>query len=162
VIHSQAVATPEPLPDAFLARFETLEELHLAERPGDLFYQCFGCGPAHPTGLRVRCFKTDGGVLSPVLVSRLYEGPLATAHGGIVATYLDEILAGAAVGVIGRVVVTGELTVRYVKPVPLETPLLGRGSVTARQDRYVDVEGAIEEPTTSQVLAIARGRYFPV
>jgi len=158
VVHSLAVTTPERFPDALRARFATLEELHLAERPGDLFYQCFGCGSAHPTGLRVRCFKTDGGVLSPVLVPRLYEGPRASAHGGIVATYLDEILAGAAVRVIGRIVVTGELTVRYVKPVPLETPLVGRGSVTARHDRYVDVEGTIEDPTTTQVLAAARGR----
>jgi hypothetical protein len=145
VMHSRAVTTPNPVPETFRARFATLEELHLAERPGDLFYQRLGCGPAHPTGLRVRCFKTDGGVLCPVLVPRLYEGPRATAHGGIVATYLDEILAGAAFRVIGRIVVTGELTVRYVKPVPLETPLVGRGSVTARHDRYVDVEGAIED-----------------
>ena len=152
---------PERFPEAFRARFATLEELYLAERPGDLFYQCFGCGPAHPTGLRVRCFKTDEGVLSPVLVARLYEGPRATAHGGIVATYLDEILAGAAFRGIGRIVVTGELTVRYVKPVPLETPLVGRGRMTARNDRYVEVEGAIEDPATLQVLATARGRYSP-
>jgi len=50
----------------------------------------------------VRCFKTDRGVLSPVLVPRSYEGPRATAHGGIVATYLDEILAGAAFRAIAR------------------------------------------------------------
>jgi len=63
--------------------------------------------------------------------------------------------------VIGRIVVTGELMVRYARPVPLESPLVGRGRVTAQHDRYVDVEGAIEDPTTSQVLATARGRYFP-
>lgn len=152
--------TGQLLPEVFRARFATLEEQCPTTRPGDLFYHCFGCGPGHPTGLRVRCFKTDEGVLAPILVPRQYEGPHGVAHGGIVATFLDEVLAGAAVRTTGRVAVTGELTVRYVKPVPLETPLVGSGRVTARHDRYVDVEGALEELTTALVLARARGRFF--
>jgi len=47
-----------------------------------------------------------------------------------------------------------------VKPVPLETPILGRGRLTARHDRYVDVQGSLEELATSRVLARARGRFF--
>ena len=154
--------TGQLLPEVFRARFATLEEQCPTTRPGDLFYHyhCFGCGPGHPTGLRVRCFKTDEGVLAPILVPRQYEGPHGVAHGGIVATFLDEVLAGAAVRTTGRVAVTGELTVRYVKPVPLETPLVGSGRVTARHDRYVDVEAALEELTTALVLARARGRFF--
>jgi len=57
----------------------------------------------------------------------------------------DEVLVGAAVRATGRIAITGELTVRYVKPVPLETPLVGSRRMTARHDRYVDVEGALEE-----------------
>ena len=152
--------TPEPLPEVFRTRFATLEEQFLTEEPGDLFSQCFGCGPEHPIGLRVRCFKTDEGVLSPIQVPRRYEGPKGAAHGGIVTTYLDEVLAGAAVRATGRLSVTGEITVRFVKPVPLETPILGRGRLTARHERYVDVEGWLEELATSEVLARARGRFF--
>src|SRR5437016_11339754 len=139
-----------------------LEEQFLTKEPGDLFSQCFGCGPEHPIGLRVRCFKTDEGVLAPILVPRRYEGPRGAAHGGIVTTYLDEVLAGAAVRATDRLSVTGEITVRFVKPVPLETPLLGRGRLSAREDhdRYVDVEGVIEELASSEVLARARGRFF--
>ena len=47
-----------------------------------------------------------------------------------------------------------------MRPVPLEIPLLGRGRLTARQERYVDVEGSLEELATSEVLARARGRFF--
>jgi acyl-coenzyme A thioesterase PaaI-like protein len=79
---------------------------------------------------------------------------------GIVTTYRDEVLAGAAVRATDRLSVTGEITVRFVKPVPLETPILGRGRLTARHDRYVDVEGSLEELATSEVLARARGRFF--
>lgn len=49
---------------------------------------------------------------------------------------------------------------RFVKPVPLEIPLVGRGRLTARNDRCVDVEGALEDLATSEVLARARGRFF--
>jgi len=125
-----------------------------------MFCTCFGCGPRHPTGLRVRTFKTEDGVLSPILVPARYEGPQGATHGGIVTAYLDEVLAGAAVCATGRLSVTGEITVRFVKPVPLETPLLGRGRLTARYDRYVDVEGSIEGLDTAEVLARARARFF--
>ncbi len=150
----------EPLPEAFHARFAILEEQFLSKEPGDLFSDCFGCGPRHPIGLRVRCFKTDEGVLAPILVPGRFEGPRGAAHGGIVTAYLDEVLAGAAVRATDRLSVTGEITVRFVKPVPLETPILGRGRLTARHDRYVDVEGSLEALDTAEVLARARGRFF--
>jgi len=110
------VPRPEPLPEVFRVRFAYLEEQFLTKEPGDLFAQCFGCGPENLIGLRMRCFKTDEGVLSPILVPRRY--------------------------------------------VPLETPILGRGRLTARHDRYVDVQGSLEELATSRVLARARGRFF--
>jgi acyl-coenzyme A thioesterase PaaI-like protein len=154
------VPAGEPLPDVFHARFETLEEQFLSKEPGDLFADCFGCGPRHPIGLRVRCFKTDEGVLAPILVPRRFEGPRGATHGGIVTAYLDEVLAGAAVRTTDRLSVTGEIMVRFVKPVPLETPILGRGRLTAQHDRYVDVEGSLEALETSEVLARARGRFF--
>jgi uncharacterized protein (TIGR00369 family) len=154
------MTAPEPLPEAFRERFAGLEEQLRPSRVEDLFHRCFGCGPGHPTGLHIRCFKTDGGVVSPVLVERRYEGPPGAAHGGIVAAYLDEILAGAVVRATGRVAVTGELTVRYVRPVPIETPLVGGARVVAEHGRYADVEGRIERLDSAEVLASGRGRFF--
>ncbi len=151
---------PEPLPEVFRERFAGLEEQSHPSRVEDLYHRCFGCGPGHPTGLHIRCFKTDGGVVSPILVERRWEGPPGAAHGGIVAAYLDEILAGAVVRATGRVAVTGELTVRYVRPVPLETPLVGSARVVAAHGRYADVEGRIERLDTAEALATGRGRFF--
>jgi acyl-coenzyme A thioesterase PaaI-like protein len=149
------------LPAGFGKFFEDLEEVPSPTR-SNTFHYCFGCGPAHPGGLHVRCFRTEDGVASPVLVPRVYEGPPGAVHGGIVAAYLDEILGGAALRATGRPSVTGELTVRYVKPVPSETPLLGRGRLVADYGRYVDVEGSLEEFEIGRVVATARGRFFPL
>lgn len=150
------------VPAAFGDFFDGLDELHLSSLGTDFFHQCFGCGPAHPTGLRVRCFGTDEGVASPVLVPKEYAGPPGAAHGGIVAAYLDEICAGAVLRGTGKVAVTGELTVRYVGPVPVERPVLGRGWLVTDHGRYVDVEGRLEEFADKTLLATAKGRFFPV
>jgi len=100
----------------------------------------------------------------PPLLERHQEIARAvwSAHGGIVAGYLDEVLAGAAVRHNGRIHVTGELTVRYVKPVPLDTPLLGRGRVVQDHGKYLDLEGTLEDYRSRAVLAQARGRFLPI
>lgn len=151
------------LPEIFREFFAGLTEFRVAlPRADDAFRACFGCGPAHPSGLHVRCFTTDEGVASPIVVPRVYEGPPGAVHGGIVAAYLDEVLGGAVASTTGKISVTGELSVRYVKPVPSETPLLGRGRLVRDHGRYVDVEGSLEEFSARRVVATARGRFFPV
>jgi acyl-coenzyme A thioesterase PaaI-like protein len=161
MVHFRAMTGPTTIPDAFRAALAGLEE---QRRPpaANTFLRCFGCGPEHPDGLYVRGFRTDDGVVSPVIISRRYEGPAGAAHGGIVAAYMDEILGVAALRATNRVSVTGELTVRYVAPAPLETPLLGRGRLVADHGRYFDVEGSLEELATKKVVSRARGRFFPV
>jgi uncharacterized protein (TIGR00369 family) len=153
---------PSSIPEPLRAYFASLDEQQHAPQPGDAYHHCFGCGPGHPAGLRVRCFKTDDGVASPVLIARDYEGPPGAAHGGIVAAYLDEILAGAVLRGTGKSAVTGELTVRYRRPVPTEHPIIGRGRVVADHGRYIDVEGELVDAATQDTLATGRGRFFPM
>lgn len=156
------MSAPRDLHTAFAPVLAGLEEQEHRSWYTGVFDGCFGCGPEHPTGLRVRCFRTPDGVLSPIVVPSRYEGPPGAVHGGIVAAYLDEVLGGAVVRATGRPAVTGELTVRYVRPVPSDTPLLGRGRLVADNGRYVDVEGSLEELDGGRVVATARARFFPV
>jgi uncharacterized protein (TIGR00369 family) len=149
------------IPAAFRDVLVDLPELTFSGE-GTRFHQCFGCGPTHEIGLRVRCFRAAEEVLSPIVVPRRYEGPPGAVHGGIVAAYLDEVLAGAAVHHTGRMYVTGELSVRYVRPTPVERPLLGRGRATGATRRYIDVEATLEDLETREVVARARGRFFPM
>lgn len=151
-----------PLPGVFAERFASLPEIRFSgARSG--FHTCFGCGPEHDIGLRVRTFcAEDGGVLSPIIIPRRFEGPAGAAHGGIVAGYLDEVLAGAAVHHAGRPYVTGELTVRYVRGAPLERPLLGRGRAVLDSGKYLDLEATLEDWATGELVAKGRGRFFPM
>ena len=78
------------------------------------------------------------------------------------AAYLDEVLGGAAVRHTGRLYVTGELTVRYVKGAPLEHPLLGRGRAVLDSGKYLDLEATIEDWASGEIVAKATGRFFPL
>ncbi len=150
-----------PLPAPFLPLFAGLAEVrHGAERTS--LHACFGCGPDHDIGLRVRCYQSGAEVLSPIVVPARYAGPPGAAHGGIVAAYLDEVLAGAAAHHTGRPHVTGELTVRYVKPTPVERPLVGRGRAVRANGRSLVLEGSLEDLESGVVVATATGRFFPM
>ncbi len=150
------------LPAVFEDVLGGLEEQRYVTGPDHPFYACFGCGPGHPDGLHVRCFKVPDGVVAPVVIPARYQGPRGFAQGGIVATYLDEVLGAAVVRATGRPAVTGELTIRYVAGVPLETPLLAHGHLVTDHGRYVDVEGRLTELGSERVVATARGRFFPL
>src|SRR5262249_43928171 len=149
-----AMTTRRPVPPPFQAMFAGLKELSQSG-VGQRYQQCFGCGPEHEIGTRVRCFKSDGEVLSPIVVPSHFHGPPGAGQGGIVAVCLDEILAGAALDHGRSTYVTGELTVRYVKPTPIERPLLGRGRATKDAGKYLDLEGTLEDLETGEVVARA-------
>ena len=150
-----------PLPAPFVERFAPLPEVKFSG-PRSSFHGCFGCGPEHDIGLRVRTFEAEGEVLAPIVIPRRFEGPPGAAHGGIVAAYLDEILAGAAVSHTGRLYVTGELSVRYVRGTPIERPLLGRGRAVRDWGKYIDLEATIEDWETREVVAKATARFLPM
>ena len=150
-----------PVPAPFAERFAPLAEVKFSG-PRSSFHNCFGCGPGHDIGLRVRTFQSEAEVLSPIVIPRRFEGPPGAAHGGIVAAYLDEVLAGATVSATGRLYVTGELTVRYVKATPIERPLLGRGRAVRDWGKYIDLEATIEDWETGEVVAKATARFLPI
>ena len=156
------MTTPSDVPAIFHDVLAGFPEVRCATGPGEAFHECFGCGPGNRDGLRVRCFRNADGVVSPIVIPARFRGPKGSAQGGIVATYLDEVLGAAVVRATGRPAVTGEITIRYVAGTPLETPLLGHGRLVNDHGRYVDVEGRLDVLGTGQTVATARGRFFPI
>jgi acyl-coenzyme A thioesterase PaaI-like protein len=83
---------------------------------------CFACGEKNPIGLKLE-FRFEGDeYVTTFQVRPEYQGWAGIAHGGLVATVLDEVMA--------RLLwekqinaITGKLEVRYHKPVPIgDTP----------------------------------------
>ena len=105
----------------------------------------------------------DGGVCAEWLPVRHHAGFTDRAHGGILATLLDSAMvhALAAHGALG---VTGDLRVRYHRPVPLGIPVTVEAVVTGESGPAYRVSAAISSPDTVLVSAQAtfvRGDFSP-
>jgi len=85
-------------------------------------------------------------------------GPGGVAHGGWVASAMDEIL-GHTVVLYGHLAVTGTLTVRFVKPVPVDRPLVGRARVVDRRGQRWGLAGELYLASTGALLASAEGTW---
>lgn len=73
----------------------------------------------------------------------VHEGPPGSLHGGLSASLLDSVL-GTLVQVRGEPAVTGTLSVRYRRRVPLGVPLTISGALGERTGRRLPVTGRIE------------------
>ena len=92
-------------------------------------------------------------------IPRAFQGWQGMAHGGILATLLDETCAYAAKSLVAHVV-TVEITVTYKKPVPLETALLVTATVISRRRKIIEVQGQIE--VAGELYAEAKAKMFDV
>lgn len=72
----------------------------------------------------------------------MFEGPQGAVHGGYLAMLLDAVM-GTLVRSLGALAVTGKLTMRYLKPTPLDRPLRLSARVLSRESRKVTVEGEV-------------------
>ena len=122
--------------------------------------RCFACGEANPEGLHLE-FRYDPTQLRAdcdVQVSSKYQGATGFAHGGIVATLLDEAMAKTN-GLGGIRAVTLRITVSYRKMVPLEQPLKLFGWRTMRKGRKLYLRSELRDPQET-LLAEARGLFL--
>ncbi|MBE1551936.1 acyl-coenzyme A thioesterase PaaI-like protein [Mycobacterium sp. OAS707] len=105
-------------------------------------------------GMRRETLGADGVVVSEIECPRDNEGGPNVAHGGWTAGILDEMV-GHALLLQGEFVVTGTLQVKFVKPVPIERPLIGRAWEAGREGRRVFVHAEIVLAGTDVVVAAA-------
>jgi uncharacterized protein (TIGR00369 family) len=123
---------------------------------------CFGCGTSNPDGMRLR-FTYDEERDCFVCKFRLgkrYTGPPGHCHGGIIATILDE-----AMGKVNKlrhvIALTSEITVNYLKPVPLNRPLRVESremKVTGR--KHINMAEILNEK--GEALARSQGLFIAI
>ncbi|MBA2951489.1 PaaI family thioesterase [Streptomyces himalayensis] len=123
-----------------------------APAPGELlgahYGQCFGCGAGQPHGLQLEARAGDGvSVTAEFTVRPAHQGAPGLAHGGVLATALDETL-GSLNWLLRVVSVTGRLETDFLLPVPVDTVLYLEAEVTAVAGRkiYSTATGRIGGP----------------
>ena len=123
---------------------------------------CFACGQNNPGGMHLR-FTLDEARQTFVCKFRLskrYTGPPGHCHGGIIATILDD-----AMGKVNKlrhvIALTKEMTVEYLKPVPLHKPLQVEGSEVSVQGR-IHINTARILNDKNEVLARSKGTFIAI
>jgi acyl-coenzyme A thioesterase PaaI-like protein len=130
----------------------TIPEPHPDVRPGERFgphyAKCFGCGPDHPTGLHLSAMAGEGlTVRAEFTVADVHQGAPGLAHGGVLATAMDEAL-GMVVGLLRKPYVTGRLETDYLRPVPVGSTLHIRTRCVGVSGRkaYLEAEARLGGP----------------
>ena len=121
---------------------------------------CFVCGEKNAAGLKLR-IRTDserGESTADVIFPEHLQGWAKIVHGGLLATVLDEAMIYAA-GAKGLKCVTGEMTVRFVKPASTCVAYTLRGRFVEDQGRIVLAESALLDGE-GQEVARATGKLF--
>lgn len=97
---------------------------------------CFACGPEHPTGLHLHFTldETSRTAHGQTTLADHFAGADGIAHGGIVATLLDETMVYAS-RTVCPLAATAKLTIRYRHPTPVGVPLELAGAVLSVRGR---------------------------
>ena len=121
-------------------------------------HHCFACGSLNTHGLQLDIHVERGRSWTELTYEGRFQGWDGIAHGGIIATILDEVMAWALVGV-GDWGVTARLSIDFKRPVYVGRPIRADGWITGSRRRLVDTAARVIDAATDDVLATATGVY---
>ena len=104
-------------------------EKDLKQLPNSRNHNCFGCSPVNQSGLQMEFYANKDKVFSDVNIPDHLCGWSNIAHGGVLTTILDEIMSWAALHFLKRITMTKSMTIEFVKPVFINSPLKAEGKV---------------------------------
>lgn len=100
---------------------------------------CFGCGPDHPYGFRLRFSREGDEIVTRFTPGERYQGPPGIMHGGLVSTLADEVAAWAVIGICGKFGFTATFDAKLHLPVRIGVPVEGRSVVIKDSRRIIGV-----------------------
>ncbi len=121
-------------------------------------HRCFACGTLNTSGIGLVLHVEVDRSWTEFELEPRFQGWDGIAHGGILCTILDEVMAWSLAGA-DNWGMTARMGVEFRKPVPLETPLRAEGWITRSRRRIIDTEGRIIDQATRQELASSTGVY---
>lgn len=124
-------------------------------------HRCFACGELNEHGLHLELHTgPDGAWLETTLASE-FQGWEEIAHGGIVCTLLDEVMAWSVIGN-GTWGVTARLNVAFRRPIRTGMRVRAEGRVVSMDRRAAKTAGRVIDPETGNVLATGEGTFMAI
>jgi len=132
----------------------------LANSEGD-FRGCFGCGPDNANGLGLAFVREGESVVTTMVLAKHHAGYRDFAHGGIVATLLDESMGWAMLHLHGEYGVTAGLCIDYRRPVRIGAEVSVRASIVRAEGPKVTVAAELRDHR-GRLLASGEGQWVVV
>ncbi|MGZ3640524.1 MAG: PaaI family thioesterase [Ktedonobacterales bacterium] len=126
------------------------------------YQRCFACGSRNMSGLHL-LFRQEGEtIVTEFTLDEHFQGFPGVAHGGILATILDETLSRTATAE-GRWMMTGRLELRYRNIAPIGHPLRCTARILSSRSRILTAAGDIRLAGDPQYeIATAEGTFLPI
>jgi acyl-coenzyme A thioesterase PaaI-like protein len=121
-------------------------------------HNCFACGELNEHGLHLDLHVEGDRCWTELSLPERFQGWEGIAHGGILCTILDEVMAWS-LATTDNWGVTARLSVAFRKPVALGRPFRAEGWVTAPRRRMIETAGRIVDPADGTQLATAEATY---
>jgi acyl-coenzyme A thioesterase PaaI-like protein len=121
-------------------------------------HNCFACGTLNAHGLGLVLHVEHGRSWTDLTLGRSFEGWEGIAHGGIICTILDEVMAWALVGA-DNWGVTARMSVVFRRPVLVGREIHAEGTIATTRRRIVETTARLVDAETRELLATATGTY---
>lgn len=122
-------------------------------------HHCFACGTLNTHGLHLDLHIERGRSWVELTYEQRFQGWDGIAHGGILATILDEVMAWALVGE-DDWGLTARLNIDFKRPVTVGQRIRAEGWITGSRRRIIDTEARLIDAVSGEVLATATGLYM--
>ncbi len=104
---------------------------------------CFVCGTQNHKSIGVKWYYDENNeIYCDTVLTIEQQGPPKHAHGGASAALLDEAM-GFAAWVTGYKIVSANLNINFLKPVPLGVPLKIHAKIISKEGKKIFAKGDI-------------------
>ena len=121
-------------------------------------HRCFACGSLSEHGLQLDLHVGGDRCWAELRLADRFQGWDGIAHGGIVCTILDEVMAWS-LAVSENWGMTARMSVDFTRPVRLGVPIRAEGWMTRRRRRLFDTAARLVDSSTGELLATAEAIY---
>ena len=122
---------------------------------------CFCCGKQNTRGLQLEYrYPEEGRAETECVIPDYFTGWKRITHGGLLAMLLDETMAHACIST-GRMGVTAEMQIRFLRPATVGETVYVRAQIVAGRTRLLEARGVITNAAGEEV-ARASGRFVKV
>lgn len=109
-------------------------------------YNCFGCAPTNPLGVKLEFFEDGDDIVSEWHPSANYQGWLNTLHGGIQSVLLDEICGWVVMRKLQTGGVTSKMETHFLRPVSTnDTAITLRAHIIEQRRNIVEIEATLAD-----------------